>query len=166
MVTGNTGVASSAALERDARLVSTDHSHVSPGEIALGVVIGRTSEAFDFFVFGIACVLVFPALIFPFADALTGTLYSFVLFGLAFVARPVGSVIFLEIDRRHGRGVKLTVALFLLGVSTASIAFLPGYGEFGWVSIAMLAVLPDRARHRSRGRLGRPGVAAGAERPP
>ena len=139
MVTGNTGVASSAALERDARLVSTDHSHVSPGEIALGVVIGRTSEAFDFFVFGIACVLVFPALIFPFADALTGTLYSFVLFGLAFVARPVGSVIFLEIDRRHGRGVKLTLALFLLGGSTASIAFLPGYGEFGWVSIAILA---------------------------
>jgi MFS family permease len=140
MVTGNMGVASSSALQRDARLVSTGHSHISPDEVAPGVVIGRTSEAFDCFVFGIACALVFPALIFPLTDALSGSLYSFVLIGLAFVARPVGSVIFLATDRRHGRGVKLTVALFLFGRSTASIAFLPGCGEFGWLSIALLAV--------------------------
>ena len=43
---------------------------VSPGEIALGVVIGRTSEAFDFFVFGIACALVFPSVVFPFVSPL------------------------------------------------------------------------------------------------
>ena len=63
------GMASTGTLEHDARLVTADTGHISPGEIALGVVIGRTSEAFDFFVFGIACVLVFPALIFPFTDA-------------------------------------------------------------------------------------------------
>ncbi len=39
--------------------------HVSPGEIAIGVIIGRTSEYFDFFVFGLGCVLVFPQLVFP-----------------------------------------------------------------------------------------------------
>ncbi|MFM2253796.1 MAG: hypothetical protein RJB68_2133, partial [Pseudomonadota bacterium] len=38
---------------------------VTPGEIAVGVIIGRASEYFDFFVFGIACVLVFPGLLFP-----------------------------------------------------------------------------------------------------
>jgi MFS family permease len=140
MVNSVPGVASSRALERDARIVSTDPTHVSPGEIALGVVIGRTSEAFDFFVFGIASVMVFPALIFPFADALTGTLYSFAVFGLAFLARPIGSIIFLEIDRRHGRGVKLTAALFLLGGSTAAIAFLPGFADWGWASIALLCI--------------------------
>ncbi len=48
MVTGETAAASSSALERDARLVSADQHSVSSGEIALGVVIGRTSEAFDF----------------------------------------------------------------------------------------------------------------------
>ena len=72
-------------------------------------------------------MLVFPSLFFPFADALTGTLYSFALFALAFVARPVGTLIFMAIQRRYGRGVKLTVALFLLGSSTVAIAFLPGY---------------------------------------
>ena len=138
MAQGSSGVASSGALERDARLVSADTHSVSPGEIALGVVIGRTSEAFDFFVFGIACVLVFPKVVFPFVDNLTGTIYSFALFGLAFVARPVGSIIFMEIDRRHGRAVKLTIALFMLGGSTAAIAFLPGYDDFHWISIAIL----------------------------
>ena len=140
MVRSDTAAASSSALERDARLVSTGpHHDVSPGEIALGVVIGRTSEAFDFFVYGIASVLVFPSVVFPFVDALRGTLYSFAIFGLAFVARPVGTVIFMAVDRHHGRGVKLTIALFLLGVSTVAISFLPGYDEIGWASILLLA---------------------------
>ncbi|WP_062210353.1 MFS transporter [Aureimonas sp. AU12] len=132
------GMASSTGLEDDARQVSSD-GHVSPTEIAIGVVIGRASEAFDFFVFGLACILVFPALIFPFADHLTGTLYSFAIFGLAFVVRPVGSILFMEVDRRHGRGVKLTIALFLLGGSTAAIAFLPGYETIGsWAIVSLI----------------------------
>ena len=140
MVTVGKAASSSSGLEHDARRISTVPHHVSPGEIALGVVIGRTSEAFDFFVYGIASVLVFPSLVFPFVDALTGTLYAFAVFGLAFIARPIGSVIFLAVDRHHGRGVKLTIALFLLGGSTASIAFLPGYDQVGKASIAMLAL--------------------------
>jgi MFS family permease len=130
---------SSAPLERDARLVSTDHK-VNPGEIAIGVVIGRAAEFFDFFVYGIASVLVFPRVFFPFTDPLSGTLYAFAIFALAFVARPIGSVIFMAIDRRYGRGVKLTIALFLLGGSTAAIAFLPGYGQIGSAAIILLSM--------------------------
>jgi MFS family permease len=114
--------------------------HVSPADIALGVIIGRTSEYFDFFVFGLGCVLVFPELVFPFADRLTGTLYSFGIFALAFVTRPLGSVLFFAIDRRYGRATKLTVALFLLGGSTAAIAFLPGYQTIGiWSGVILAA---------------------------
>ncbi|WP_279482618.1 MFS transporter [Aureimonas sp. SK2] len=138
MSTPNQSVASSTEMERDARLVSTD-GHVSPGELAIGVVIGRASEAFDFFVYGIASVIVFPALIFPFTDTLTGTLYAFAVFGLAFVARPFGSILFMEVDRRHGRGVKLTIALFLLGGSTAAIAFIPSYESIGmWAVFSLI----------------------------
>ncbi|SDH26631.1 MFS transporter [Bosea robiniae] len=113
--------------------------HVSPADIALGVIIGRTSEYFDFFVFGLGCVLVFPELVFPFADRLTGTIYSFGIFALAFVTRPIGSVLFFAIDRRYGRATKLTAALFLLGGSTAGVAFLPGYATLGIWSIVILA---------------------------
>ena len=139
MARTDAALGSSSALERDARLVSADAHGVSPGEIALGVVIGRTSEAFNFFVFGIASVLVFPSLVFPFVDALTGTIYAFAVFSLGFIARPIGSVVFMAVDRRHGRGVKLTMALFLLGSATVAISFLPGYAEIGWGSIVILA---------------------------
>jgi MFS family permease len=132
---------SSSALERDARAVSSHLSEVAPGDIAVGVIIGRTSEYFDYFVYGIASVLVFPAIFFPFESRLNGTLWSFAIFSLAFIARPIGSIVFMDIQRRWGRGTKLTLALFLLGSSTAGIAFLPGYGSLGHMAIVMLAVL-------------------------
>ena len=131
---------SSTPLERDARAVSSEPSKVPPGDIAIGVVIGRASEYFDYFVYGIASVLVFPAIFFPFATRLDGTLYSFAVFSLAFIARPIGSVVFMDIQRRWGRGTKLTIALFLLGTSTVGISFLPEYGSLGDMAIVLLAV--------------------------
>lgn len=117
-----------------------DATHVAPNEIAVGVIIGRASEYFDFFVYGLASVLVFPALFFPFVDPLTGTLYSFTIFSFAFVARPFGTALFMNIQRRWGRSVKLTVALFLLGTATAGIAFLPTYGSVGVLAIVLLSI--------------------------
>src|SRR3982075_1324746 len=132
---------SSSPIERDAGAVSTDPANVAPGDIAVGVVIGRTAEYFDYFVYGIASVLVFPALFFPFETRLDGTLYSFTIFSFAFIARPIGSMVFMDIQRRWGRGTKLTLALFLLGSSTAGIAFLPGYGSLGYMAIVLLSIL-------------------------
>jgi MFS family permease len=132
---------SSSSLERDALAVSANPAKVAPGDIAVGVVIGRTAEYFDYFVYGIASVLVFPALFFPFETRLDGTLYSFTIFSFAFIARPIGSIVFMDIQRRWGRETKLTLALFLLGSSTAGIAFLPGYGSLGDMAIVLLAIL-------------------------
>ena len=131
--------AGSETFERDARTVSSHPSEVSPGDIAVGVVIGRTSEYFDYFVYGIASVLAFPAIFFPFETPLRGTLLSFAVFALAFIARPIGTFLFMEIQRRWGRYTKLTLALFVLGSSTAGIAFLPGYGAIGTAAIVLLS---------------------------
>ncbi|WCT73118.1 MFS transporter [Sphingomonas naphthae] len=128
----------STSMEQDARDLH-DHGG-TPATIAIGVIIGRISEFFDFFVYAIASVIVFPALVFPFVDRLTGTIYSFAIFALAFMARPVGSLIFMAVDERYGRGVKLTIALFLLGGSTAAIAFMPGYQTIGIWAVALLAL--------------------------
>src|SRR5690606_3192772 len=113
---------------------------VAPGEIAVGVVIGRASEYFDFFVYGIASALVFPKVFFPFAEPLTATLYSFAIFALAFIARPFGTALFMRIQTRWSRGTKMTAALFLLGTATAGIAFLPGYARLGAGAIVLLAL--------------------------
>ena len=49
-------------------------------------------------------------------------------------------MVFMGIDRRYGRGTKLTIALFLLGGSTAAIAFLPGYATIGHAAVVLLAL--------------------------
>lgn len=121
--------------------VVDDHSHTSLADIAVGVVIGRSSEFFDFFVFAIASVLVFPRVMFPFADPLDGLIWSFVIFALAFVARPFGTLLFMAVDRRWGRGAKLTIALFLLGCATAGIAFMPDYSLAGGYAIVILCAM-------------------------
>lgn len=121
-----------------------DHGNrtsIAPGEIATGVVIGRASEYFDFFVYAIASVLVFPSVFFPFEQKLEGTLYAFLIFSFAFIARPFGTVAFMAIQRHFGREAKLTTALFLLGFSTAGIAFLPAYEHLGFASIVLLSLL-------------------------
>ncbi|MCX7302898.1 MAG: MFS transporter [Hyphomicrobiales bacterium] len=114
---------------------------LNPGEIAVGVIIGRTSEYFDFFVYAIASVVVFPKLVFPHLDPVAGTLWSFAIFALAFIARPIGTAIFMTVDRIYGRGVKLIISLFMLGTSTVAVAFLPGYEQIGSASIAILCLL-------------------------
>ena len=125
----------------NARNTHSDHSSIAPGEIAIGVVIGRASEYFDFFVYALASVLVFPSVFFPFEPRLEGTLYSFAIFAFAFLARPFGTVAFMEIQRRFGREVKLTAALFMLGISTVGIAFLPTFSSLGFASIVLLSLL-------------------------
>ncbi|WP_342620179.1 MFS transporter [Rhodoferax sp. GW822-FHT02A01] len=120
--------------------VAPQAPHIAPSEIAIGVIIGRTSEYFDFFVYGIASVLVFPSVFFPMETRLDGMLHAFMLFALAFVARPLGTVTFMALQRRFGRESKLTAALFLMGASTAGIAFLPTFAEWGSLSVMLLAL--------------------------
>ncbi len=132
---------SATTAEQDARRINSRHDHAtSAGEIATGVVIGRTSEFFDFFVYAIASVIVFPKLVFPFTTPLNGTLYSFAIFALAFITRPLGTAIFTSVERAHGSAIKLVIALFLLGTSTVAIAFLPGYDTIGASAIWLLAL--------------------------
>lgn len=124
------------------QLAAPRHSEdITPGEIAAGVIIGRASEYFDFFVFGIACVLVFPYVYFPFLSPLNGMLAAFAVFALAFIARPIGTMIGMEVQRRWSMTAKLTIALFLLGSATVGIALLPSYESIGAQAIWWLVGL-------------------------
>ncbi|WP_427911404.1 MFS transporter [Ramlibacter sp. MMS24-I3-19] len=119
---------------------SAEEASLAPGDIAVGVIVGRASEYFDFFVYGIASVLVFPAVFFPFVDRLEGTLWAFALFALAFVVRPAGTLAGMSLQRHFGRGAKLTVSLLLLGTSTVVMALLPSYETAGPLAIVLLTI--------------------------
>ena len=65
--------------------------------------IGTTIEWYDFFLYGTAAALVFPAVFFPGESVLAGTLSSFATQFVGFAARPVGAAIFGHYGDRIGR---------------------------------------------------------------
>ena len=124
--------------DRDQPPEATDTLH--PNQIVGVVIMSRVSEYFSMFVFAIACALVFPRVFFPNYDPVTGTMISFAVFSLGFIARPFARLIFRRLDNRIGRAAKITVAMFLLGGSTIFMGFIPGYDEIGIVAIVLLCV--------------------------
>ena len=113
----------------------------SPARVLFASLIGTTIEYFDFYIFGTAAVLVFPTLFFPSSDGTLATLQSLATFGLAFVARPVGSALFGHFGDRVGRKATLVASLLTMGLSTVLIGLLPSYASIGIAAPIMLAVL-------------------------
>lgn len=108
--------------------------------ILLASMIGTTIEFYDFYIYATAAVLVFPRLFFPKGDPATATLQSLATFALAFLARPVGSLIFGHFGDRIGRKTTLVTALMTMGVSTICIGLLPTYASVGVYAAVLLAL--------------------------
>src|SRR5712691_6362579 len=112
----------------------------SPGQVLFASLIGTTIEFFDFYIYATAAVLVFPRLFFPKSDPATATLASLATFGIAFLARPIGSALFGHFGDRVGRKTTLVAALLTMGVSTVAIGTLPGYASIGVAAPLLLAL--------------------------
>ena len=112
----------------------------SPRQVLFASLVGTTIEFFDFYIYGTAAVLVFPTLFFPASNPVTATLASLATFGIAFVARPIGSALFGHFGDRIGRKTTLVAALLTMGLSTVSIGLLPTYETIGVAAPALLAL--------------------------
>ena len=112
----------------------------SPVHVLFASMIGTTIEFFDFYIYATAAVLVFPRLFFPATDPVTATLASLATFGIAFLARPIGSAIFGHFGDRIGRKTTLVVALLTMGISTVAIGLLPTYSTLGFAAPLLLAL--------------------------
>ncbi len=108
--------------------------------ILIASLIGTTIEFFDFYIYATAAVLVFPKLFFPSGNSNAATLESLGTFALAFLARPIGAVIFGHFGDRKGRKATLVAALMTMGPSTVAIGLLPGYASIGIFAPILLAV--------------------------
>src|SRR6202522_4725835 len=111
-----------------------------PSQVLFASLIGTTIEFFDFYIYATAAVLVFPKLFFPRSDPASATLASLATFGIAFLARPVGSALFGHFGDRIGRKTTLVLALLTMGLSTIAIGALPTYGTIGFAAPLLLAL--------------------------
>ena len=112
----------------------------TPRQVLLASLVGTTIEFFDFYIYGTAAVLVFPTLFFPSSAPATATLASLATFGIAFLARPIGSALFGHFGDRVGRKTTLVAALLTMGASTVAIGLLPTYGSIGLAAPVLLAL--------------------------
>jgi metabolite-proton symporter len=112
----------------------------SPRQVLFASLVGTTVEFFDFYIYATAAVLVFPKLFFPSANPAAAILLSLATFGVAFVARPIGSALFGHYGDRIGRKRTLVLALSTMGLSTFIIGVLPGYVTIGIAAPLLLAL--------------------------
>ena len=120
---------------------------VPRSRIVTASMVGTTVEFYDFYIYATAAVSVFPQLFFPKGNATTALLASLATFGLAFVARPVGSMLFGHFGDRVGRKATLVGSLLMMGIATFAIGLLPTYHQAGLLAPALLAVLRSGQRN-------------------
>ena len=109
--------------------------------VVVASFIGTTIEWYDFFIYGTAAALVFPALFFPEFSPLAGTLASFATFAVGFLARPLGGVIFGHYGDKIGRKAMLVATLLIMGTATFLVGVLPTYQSIGVLAPILLVLL-------------------------
>src|SRR5271157_1139838 len=114
---------------------------VGAGKIVLASLVGTTIEFYDFYIFGTAAALVFGPMFFPKSAPETQTLNAYLTFGIAFLARPVGSFLFGHFGDRIGRKSTLVATMLTMGVATTLIGALPAYATAGVLAPGLLAAL-------------------------
>jgi metabolite-proton symporter len=112
----------------------------TPQQVLFASLVGTAVEFFDFYIYATAAVLVFPRLFFPASDPASSVLASLATFGIAFLARPVGSALFGHFGDRIGRKQTLVLALSTMGLSTFLIGALPSYSTIGLGAPLLLAL--------------------------
>lgn len=107
--------------------------------VAATSLAGATLEWYDFQLYGWLSALVFNRLFFPAGDPAVGTLLALVSFGVGFVARPIGALVFGHIGDRVGRKATLLTTLLMLGLPTVLTGLLPTYAAIGvWAPILLV----------------------------
>lgn len=109
--------------------------------VVAGSFAGALLEWYDFFVYGTASGLVFGHLFFPGASPAIGTLAAFATFGVGFLARPIGGIVFGHYGDRAGRKVTLIWTLTIVGVSTFLVGVLPTFDTVGlWAPVLLVTL--------------------------
>lgn len=117
----------------------SDTSHARRVAIASG--IGTVIEFYEFSIYATAAALVFSHTFFPSLGAMEGAVVAFATFGVGFVFRPLGAVVFGYLGDRRGRKSTLVWSLMTMGIATIGIGLLPSAETIGVAAPIILVLL-------------------------
>ncbi len=104
-------------------------------------MVGTAIEFYDFYAYGTAAANYFPKVFFgDTANPTVALLASLLTFAIAFIARPLGSLVFGHFGDRMGRKTTLVVSLLTMGIATFLIGCLPTYNQWGVAAVAVLCL--------------------------
>jgi MFS family permease len=109
--------------------------------IAFASFIGSVIEAYDFVLYSLAAALVFPKVFFPSLGPAAGTVASLATLGVAFVARPIGAVLFGHLGDRLGRKRTLIWTVLGMGLGTSLMGMIPSAATIGIAAPILIVVL-------------------------
>ena len=109
-------------------------------KVVVGASVGTVLEWYDFFLYGSLAVF-FSSHFFPAGSATAGYLASLATFGIGFVIRPLGAVLFGRFGDKVGRKATFLATIAVMGIATVGIGLLPSYRSIGWASPAILIAL-------------------------
>ena len=113
----------------------------SPKKAAASGWMGSALEYYDFFIYAQAAALVFPDIFFPKGNAQVAIVSSLALFGVGYVARPLGAFFLGHWGDTHGRKNVLVLCMLLMGASTFAVGILPTYSSIGIWAPLLLVIL-------------------------
>lgn len=108
---------------------------------AIGSFVGAVVDWYDFLLYGIVAALVFNGAFFPKVSPTMGTLAAFATFGVGFLFRPLGGIVFGHYGDRLGRKRMLVLTVMMMGLSTVAIGLLPTFSTIGWWAPVLLVTL-------------------------
>jgi MFS family permease len=113
----------------------------SPRKAAASGWMGSALEYYDFFIYAQAAALVFPDIFFEEGHPQMAIVSSLALFGVGYVARPLGAFVLGHWGDTHGRKNVLVLCMILMGASTFLVGVLPTYNSIGIWAPLMLVIL-------------------------
>lgn len=103
--------------------------------------IGSALEYYDYFIYAAVAGTIFPQLFFPEGDPTAAMIASMAVFGVGYIARPIGAFVLGHLGDTVGRKKVLLMCMYIIGVSTMAVAFLPTYNQVGIISPILLVSL-------------------------
>ncbi len=109
---------------------SEDHSPSKARTAVAAAVVGNVLEWYDFAVYTFLAAII-GRNFFPSDDPSAELLYSFAVFGMGFLARPLGAIVIGRLGDVKGRKTALLLTIFLMAAGTVLMGLAPTYASAG-----------------------------------